>query len=161
MTVASMVSALCVVILSLGSLIESLDLSLSVIAGLFVMIVATEYGDRVGFAVFLVSGLISLMLPIKSPGIFYLAILGWYPLVQKKIHQLPPFISRVVKLLLFNGISAALIALSVFVLMMPFSFNTVFIITLVLANACFVLYDTLLERFLIWYIVKIRKRLGF
>ena len=158
---ASMLSALSVVIFSLGSIIESLDISLSVIAGLVIMIVATEYGDRVGLAVFFVSGLIGFFLPIKTPAVFYLALLGWYPLVQKKIHQLPPVLSRIVKFLLFNVILAALVFLSVAVLSTPFSLDLITVITLVLANACFVLYDTLLDRFLIWYIVKLRKRLGF
>ncbi len=156
-----MISALCVVILSLGSIIESLDLSLGMFAGLVVMIIACEYGDRVGLSVFLVSGIIGLFLPVKSPAIFYLAILGWYPIAQKKIHQLPPFFARLVKFVLFNAVLAGLIALSFFVMSMPFSLNTVTAITLILANACFFLYDTLLDRFLIWYIVKLRKRLGF
>jgi len=156
-----MLSALSVVIFSLGSIIESLDVSLSAIAGLVVMIVATEYGDRVGLAVFAVSGLVGLFLPIKSPAVFYLALLGWYPLIQKKLHQLPPVLSRVVKLLLFNVILAVLVFLSVAVLSTPFSLNLITVTTFVLANACFVLYDALLDRFLIWYIVKLRKRLGF
>lgn len=156
-----MVAALCVVVFSLGSFIESLDVSLSVLAGLLVMIVATEYGDPTGFSVFLVSGILGLLLPVKTPAIFFLAIFGWYPLVQKKIHRLPPFFARIVKLIVFNGAAAVLVALSVFVFSMPFSLNVVTCLTLALANAAFVMYDILLDRILIWYIVKLRKRLGF
>ena len=161
MTMASMISAFIVMIFSLGSIIESLDVSFSVIAGLVVMVVATEYGDRVGLGVFAVSGIIGLFLPVKSPAVFYLALLGWYPLIQKKIHQLPAVVARLVKLFLFNIILVALCFLSVFVLSAPITLNFITALTFVLANACFVLYDNLLDRFLIWYIVKLRKRLGF
>ena len=154
-------AALCVVILSIGSIIESLDSSLAMIAGLVVMLVATEYTDRVGVLVFLCSGIVSLFLPLKTPAVFYLVFFGWYPMVQKKIHLLPPLLSRIVKFLVVNFGLALLYLISAFVLSIPFQWNLITALTVVLANVCFVLYDTLLDRFLIWYFVKLRKRLGF
>ena len=94
-----MMAALCVVILFLGSIVESLDISLAILAGLVVMIVSTEYADRVGFFVFATASVISLMLPVKSAGILFLAFFGWYPLVQKWIQMLKPFFCLVIKFL--------------------------------------------------------------
>ena len=125
------------------------------------MLVATEYTDRVGVPVFLCSGILGLLLPLKTPAVFYLLFFGWYPMVQKKIHLLPPLFARLVKFLLFNFCLALLYFASAFVLSISWQWNLVTVLTVVLANACFVLYDTLLDRFLVWYFVKLRKRLGF
>lgn len=156
-----MMAALATAILSVGSVFESLDVSLSILSGLLILIVCTEYGDRVGFGVFLSSGLLSLfLLPIKSPAVLYLALAGWYPIVQKKINMLSPVLSRVIKTLLFNAILIALLILSFFV-MGTAEAKLVYITLVLLGNALFVLYDRLLDRFFLWYLLKIRTRLKF
>ena len=160
LTVSSLMAAFCVAIMSLGSLMESLDFSLSMLAGLVVMILSSEYGDRVALAVFAVGGILSLLLPLKTPALFFLALFGWYPIAQKKIHMLPPVICRLVKTLIFNAALALFLWLSAFITGVVD--GTVIYATLfVLGNICFVMYDILLDRFLIWYIVKIRPRLRF
>ncbi len=152
-------AAVCVVILSVGSLVESLDISLSIVAGLVVMIVETEYGNKMALCVFAVAGALSLILPLKTPGVFFLAFFGWYPIVQKKIQMLKPFLARTVKEILFNLVLVFGFFLSAFVTKTgeaTWLYGAMFL----LANACFILYDLLLDRFWIWYLIKIRKRLG-
>lgn len=160
LTISSLMAAMCVVILGLGSLVESLDVSLSILAGLLVMILSTEYSDKVALAVFLVSGILSLTLPVKSPAVFFLALFGWYPVVQKKINMLKPILSRVVKTLLVNGVFVLLVLFSAF-LTGTWEGKGVYLVLLILANFGFVLYDVLLDRFLIWYLLKLRNRLRF
>lgn len=156
-----MMAALVVAILSVGSLMESLDLSLSIIAGLIIDIVCTEYGYRFGLAVFSVSGLLSLfVLPVKSPAILFLALAGWYPIVQKKINTLKPILARIVKTVIFNAVLILLLVLSFFVTGVP-EVSWIYATLFVLGNACFVLYDLLLDRFFLWYLLKLRKRLKF
>lgn len=158
--ISSLMAAMCVAILSVGSLIESLDVSLAIIAGLVVMILSAEYGDKVAVSVFLVAGMISLLLPLKSAGILFLALGGWYPIVQKKINMLKPILARIVKTLLFNGIFVLLLFLSAFVTGVKET-PYLYLALLVLGNICFFLYDILLDRFLIWYILKLHNRLKF
>lgn len=161
LAISSMMAALAVAILSVGSLVESLDLSLSILAGLVILVVSTEYGDRIGLAVFLVSGVLSLLLlPIKSPAILFLALAGWYPIVQKKINLLSPILSRVLKTLIFNFVLILLLVLSFFVTGVP-EVKWVYATLFLLGNACFVLYDLLLDRVFLWYLLKLRKRLKF
>jgi hypothetical protein len=160
LTVSSLMAALCLVILSLGSLVESLDISLSILAGLVIMILSAEYADRVAFAVFGVTGILSLLLPVKSAGILFVAIFGWYPIVQKKIHYLKPFWARIVKFLICNTVLALLLAMSALI-MGKVDAIVVYLTLIVLANICFYMYDILLDRFLIWYIMKLRKHLRF
>ncbi len=124
------------------------------------MILSSEYGDRVAAGVFVVVGLIALLLPIKTPAVYFLSLFGWYPIVQKKINMLPPFFAKVIKTLLFNAIMALLLFLSAFVTGTADAV-WVYATLIVLANLCFVLYDILLDRFLIWYLLKLRNRLRF
>ena len=155
-----MMAAMCVAILSVGSLFESLDVTLAIVAGLVVLLIDTEYGFRPGLAVFLVAGILSLLLPIKTPAVLFLSFGGWYPLVQKKINMLPAIWALVLKLLLFNAVLAALLWLSAFVTGVKDA--TWVIATLfVVGNICFYMYDILLDRFMIWYILKLRSRLKF
>ena len=161
LAISSMMAALAVAILSVGSLFESLDLSLSILAGFVVFIVSIEYGDRIGLAVFLVSGILSLfLLPIKSPAILFLALAGWYPMVQKKINLLKPLLSRIVKTLIFNAALILLLLLSFFVSGVP-EVKWIYITLFLLGNACFVLYDLILDRIFLWYLLKLRNRLKF
>ncbi len=155
-----MMAAMCVAILSLGSLIESLDVSLSIIAGLVVMVLSAEYGDRVAACVFLVAGVLSLLLPLKSSGILFLSFSGWYPIVQKKINMLRPFLARVVKTVLFNAVLILLLVISAFVTGLVEQ-TFIYLSLLVLGNLVFFFYDILLDRFLIWYLLKLRHRLKF
>ncbi len=153
-------AAMCVAILSVGSLFESLDVTLAILAGLVVMVIATEYGNMAGSAVFFVAGLIALLLPLKSPAILFLALGGWYPMVQKKINMLRPFYALLVKTVVFNVILVALLALSAWVTG-TVDAKWIYAILFVMGNLCFYLYDILLDRFMIWYILKLRKRLKF
>ena len=153
-------AAMCVAILSLGSLFESLDVTVAIFSGLVVMIVATEYGDRAGFAVFLIAGLLALLLPVKSPAVLFLALGGWYPIVQKRINMLRPVFALLLKFLILNGVLVLLLVLSAFVTGTTDA-KWVYAALFVVGNLCFYLYDILLDRFMIWYILKLRKRLKF
>jgi hypothetical protein len=159
-SICSLMAAMCVAILAIGSLIESLDVTLSIVAGLVVMVIATEYGNRAGFSVFAVAGVLSLLLPLKSPAILFLAFGGWYPIVQKKINMLPPISARVVKFLIFNAVLFLLLVLSAFVAGITEPKWMYFTLALI-GNLCFYLYDILLDRVMIWYVLKLRKRLKF
>ena len=155
-----MMAAMCVAVLSVGSIFESLDVTLAIFAGLVVLIIHTEYGYKAALAVFLVSGLLSLLLPIKSPSVLFLALGGWYPMARIKIHQLSPRLAFVVKLFLFNAVLAILLWLSAFVTGITDA-AWMYVLLFVVGNLCFYMYDILLDRFMIWYILKLRKRLKF
>jgi len=153
-------AAMCVALFAVGILFESLDVTLAIAAGLVVMVIATEYGDRAGLAVFFVAGLLGLFLPVKSPAIMFLALGGWYPIVQKKVNMLSPRVALLVKFLIFNAVLALLLVLSAFLTGIEDP-KWVYAALFVIGNLCFYLYDILLDRAMIWYILKLRKRLKF
>lgn len=160
LSICSLMAAMCVAILSIGSLFESLDITLAIFAGLVVLVIATEYGDRAGFSVYAVAGILALLLPVKSPAVLFLALGGWYPIVQKKINMLRPFYAFVVKALILNAVLAALLLLSALVTGIVDA-TWVYAVLFVIGNLCFYLYDILLDRVMLWYILKLRKRLKF
>ena len=79
-TVCAMLSALGVVVLYLGSFIEVLDASMSVIASLMTVIVVIEFGRSASWSIYAVTAVLSLLLlPNKSPAVMYAAFFGFYP----------------------------------------------------------------------------------
>ena len=160
LSICSLMAAMCVAILAIGSLFESLDITLAIFAGLVVLVIATEYGDRAGFSVYAVAGILALLLPVKSPAVLFLALGGWYPIVQKKINMLRPFYAFLVKVLILNAVLAALLLLSALVTGIVDA-TWVYAVLFVIGNLCFYLYDILLDRVMLWYILKLRKRLKF
>ncbi len=160
LTVSALSAAMCVAIMSIGSLISSLDVSLALIAGLVIMVIDVEYGYRSALAVYLAAGLLSFLLPEKSPGILFLALLGWYPIAQKKLNMIKPVFSLAAKFVLFNGILFMLLYLTAFVTGIRDA-AWVNITLVVMGNICFYMYDFLLDRFFLFYLLKIRKRIKF
>ena len=159
-SVSALMAALCVVIMALGSLIESLDFSLAILAGLPILILSVEYGNRFAISVFAAAGLLALLLPVRSPAILFLAFFGWYPVAQKKIRFLRRPLAWTVRLVLFNVIMAALLAGSAWITGTGEAV-WIYAATAVFGNICFVMYDYLLERFLIWYEIRLRSHLRF
>lgn len=151
---------MCVAIMSLGSLIQTLDVSLALIASLVVMVMEVEYGGKAALSVYLVASLISFLLPEKSPAILFLAFLGWYPVAQKKLNMIRPILGYAVKFVLFNVVFCALLILSFFVTGIKDA-TWINITLLILGNVCFYMYDFLLDRFFLIYLLKIRPRLKF
>ena len=74
--------------------------------------------------------------------------------------MLRPLWAFVVKILIVNGVLVALLVLSAFVTGTTDA-KWVYITLVILGNVCFYMYDLLLDRFMIWYVLKLRKRLKF
>ena len=82
LSVLSLFCALSVVLMLVGCVIQSLDLTVAVAAGLTVAVAVIEYGA--GWAVMLyaaTSVLSFVLLPAKTPALFYVLIGGIYPII--------------------------------------------------------------------------------
>ena len=92
---SGIMTALCVVILYLGSFFSTIDLSLAAIAGILMILAVIELGDKYAWSVFLgVSILALLLIPTKYTAFFYAAFLGWYPIAKRHFERLHPVLSR-------------------------------------------------------------------
>ena len=103
MAVSSVLSALGVVMLYLGSMVEVLDMSMAVIASLICVFAVIEYGKGYPWLIFSVTAILSvLLLPIKTPAVMYAVFFGYYPIIKEKLERLPRVVSWILKEVIFN-----------------------------------------------------------
>ncbi|MBE6535125.1 MAG: hypothetical protein E7677_00680 [Ruminococcaceae bacterium] len=163
LTVCAALSAIGVVLLSIGHLIDVLDASLAVLASIVCIVAVIEYGKAAPWLVFSVTATLSLILiPPNSAALMYLMFFGYYPILKEKLERLPRVLSWVVKELIFNTAMVICIAL-ITILFMPTTEVTVwtYAILVLLCEVVFVLYDIALTRLISFYIYKLRTRFKF
>ncbi len=163
LTVCAALSAIGVVLLSIGHLIDVLDASLAVLASIVCIVAVIEYGKAAPWLVFSVTATLSLILiPTNSAALMYLMFFGYYPILKEKLERLPRVLSWVVKELIFNTAMVICIAL-ITILFMPTTEVTVwtYAILVLLCEVVFVLYDIALTRLISFYIYKLRTRFKF
>lgn len=148
-----MMTALAVVILCLGGLIPAATFCCPVLASLTLLPVLQGWGRKAALCVWAASALLGLLLgPDKEAAALYL-VLGYYPAVQSGFDRQRPLLRWGGKLLLFNGATLALYAFLIFVLGLEAlvqeyreTGTLLLIVTLVLGNVVFLIYDLLLKR---------------
>lgn len=163
LTVSALLAALGVVILALGSLLDTLDLSVAALASFFCIYAVIELRGWYPWAIWAVTaGLSLLLLPQKSPALFYL-FLGIYPMFKEKIERLHIVVSWVLKLVWLHA-SGVLIFLGFHFLLAPnaeMESRWWFLAILYVAAVfCFVLYDIALTRLITFYLARLKGRLG-
>lgn len=159
--VSSVLSALGVVMLYLGSMVEVLDISMAVIASLICVFAVIEYGKGYPWLIFFVTAILSLLLlPSKTPAVMYAVFFGFYPIIKEKLERLPRVLSWVLKEIIFNVAFVIMAVLVMFVFTvgevvidLPYIIGIVF-----LGELTFVLYDIAMTRLISLYIFKLRKR---
>lgn len=158
---AGMLSALAVVFLLLGSMVELLDLSAAAMASLAVMAAVIELGKGWACGVYAVSALLSVLLFPQTATITFAMFLGYYPILKVFLNRIKSLLLQyAAKLLCFNafllaafwlikkliGVESAWLEGSLWVLFL-------------LGNATFVVFDFALAKLALFYIVKIKNRM--
>ncbi len=162
----AMLSALGVIFLSLGSLVEVLYISMAVLASLLCIFAVIEYGKGAPWMIYAVTSTLALILPLpsKTPVLFYAAFFGFYPILKEKFEKRKKLLSWILKEITFNVCFAIIGAAIVFLFGLEDTtfFNPFMIaVTVALAEVAFVLYDIVLTRLITIYLVKLRKRFKF
>lgn len=162
LTVSAMLCALGVILLSLGSLVDVLDITMAVLASLFCVYAVIEIGGAYPWLIWLVTSLLSLLLlPTKTPALFYALFAGFYPILKEKLEKLSRPVSWVLKLVVFH------VSLGVIVLVLRLFFPAALdmgrirwmpLVLYLSCVACFVLYDYALSHMITFYLVKLRHR---
>ena len=87
--VAGVLVALSVIILYLGCAIEVLDLTMSAIVSLLVVVIVIEMGYNYAWLSYVSTSILSLvLLPQKTPAIFYMCFMGFYPIIKSYIERI-------------------------------------------------------------------------
>jgi hypothetical protein len=161
-----MLSALGVILLYLGSIIEVLDISMAVIASLACIIAVIEYGKSAPWAIYGVTTVLSLiLLPNKTPAVFYAIFFGFYPILKEKLEKLNKITSWVLKEITFNVCLVLMAFAAYFFITVGDNalLNSPIIIAgiALLAELVFILYDVALTRLISFYLVSLRHRFKF
>lgn len=179
LTLSAIMAAMGVVMLTLGSLIEVLDLSMGAIASMLCIIAVIELGGAYPWLIYAVTSILSVILyPAGTACWFYLVFFGFYPIIKEKIEKLITPIAWTLKLAVFNVSAIIYILVAYFIFFggaASGSFlqwvNTFFggygsgiaiaIAIYVALNVVFVVYDIALTRIISFYLVKLRHRFKF
>ena len=177
LTLCAILSAMGVVLLMLGALIETLDLSMAALASFFCIFAVIELGGTYPWLIFAVTGTLSVvLLPHSAGGWFYLLFFGYYPILKEKLERLKKPVSYLFKILIFNaavflGTAVTLLLFygggegktlwDAFIFFFGGEDAGIYLAlgTYLLSNAVFVIYDFALTRMITFYFIKIRPRL--
>ena len=117
LTLCAIMSAIGVVILTLGSFVEVLDLSMAAIASFLCIVAVIEIGGVYPWMIYVVTSILSVILyPAGTAGWFYLVFFGFYPIIKEKLERLNKTLLWIFKILVFNASVAfcALVAFYIF-----------------------------------------------
>lgn len=155
---SSLMVALGVAFMYVGALFEVLDISTAALASVCVLLVLTELGGRYAWLTFAVTGVLSLiLLPTKTAAILFLGFLGFYPMAKSFFERkFRGWRCLVLKILLLNVCTCLMLLAVRYVVAEALWFE---IMTLIIVNIVFVVYDVALTRLLGAYVFVWRKKL--
>ena len=162
LALASLCAALAEVFLSVGVLLEVLDMSAALLASFLVLFCLLEMGYRYALAVFSVTALLSLILmPQNTATWMFTLLFGYLPISKFGFEKLcGKVLSWIPQLLLFNALYAAVIFLLGFTVENAFGISPhlVYIAFFAVGNLTHLLCDILYGRLARIYLFKFRER---
>ena len=159
LALAALLSALGVVLLYVGAVVEVLDMSVAMLASFPIVFAVIEMGGAWPWLMYAVTGALSLiLLPQKLPCVFYILLAGFYPILKEKIEgRVRGFVCYLLKFLVFGvSVSVMWLAIRVFLPATVVEGGVFFWIGLVAVTLF--LYDILLTRLVTKYLLVWRKR---
>ena len=156
-----MTVALGTVIMSIGAMIDVMDLTLCAVASLLVVLIYIEIGSPYTWLVWLATTLATAITFFGSAiWIEYLLVFGIYPLLKSYIERLPRVLWLPIKLLFVNAMCFVLVMLCQWILGIPFieaKGTTAMVVLILLINVAFVVYDMFISAMVRLYVYKWRK----
>ena len=162
LAVSAMLCALGVILLSLGSLIEVLDISVACIASLLCIYAVIEIGGVYPWLIWAVTSVLAMiLLPQKTPAVFYACFAGFYPILKEKLEKRPTKVALPVKLLVFHA--SLLLMYAGMKLFAPAAlegdgYTWIYLAAYAVSFGVFFLYDIALTRLITLYLYRFRNR---
>ena len=161
-TLSAMLVALGTAFMVLGAVVEVLDLTVCAIASMLVVFVYLEIGSYYPWLVWICTSLATtLIYPGSLIWVEYALVFGIYPLIKAYLERLPKWSWIVVKLIYINAVIWTLFAICELIFGVPFfgeGSRVMTIITYVLMNVAFVMYDIFITVMVRFYYDKLRHR---
>ena len=148
MATCSMATAVGVVVMLLGGILELGMYVCPMVIGLCLIPIGRQYGVKYQLLIWIAISLLSfLLVPNPEENLVFAGLFGWYPALQPRLQKLPKLLRVPVKLVLFNGITIALESLLIYVLVPEAMDSSMMLLLLLLGNVMFVMYDRIIDRF--------------
>ena len=159
--ISAVLVALSVIILYLGCAIEVLDLTMSAIVSLLVVVIVIELGYKYAWFAYLATSVLSLLLlPQKTPAIFYACFMGFYPIIKSHTERINSAILRwTIKLVAGNVALIAMLWLICLFVPNEFEGGWMLVAAYILGITAFVMYDIALTKLITLYFARIRDRI--
>lgn len=156
-------AALGTVLLTVGAYFSVLDLSMAAVASLTVVFAVIELKGKYPYLVYLVTSVLSLLLPSRTPALLYALFAGYYPILKACLEgRFSRTVSWLFKIVAFLAAFSLIAFLSVKVFtFFELTWQSWYVAGLLLAVAVFVLYDIALTRLITAYLVRWRRRFRF
>ena len=167
MALTGMLCALAVVLMMLGGVIPLATFCCPALAGLMLIPVFVECGEKLSWCAYAAIAALSLILCPDKEAALLLAFIGYYPILRWRLDQLRSRLLRVVaKLGVFNLAVLAMYALSILVLQMYQILReyqemglALTVACLLVGNVTLLLYDRLIAIMTALYVNRLRGRL--
>ncbi len=160
LTVASMLCALCVVLMLIGSIIEVMDLSVSALASFIVIFAVIEMGGAYPYLIWTAGSILALLLlPNKLPAIYFAMFFGWYPIVKNYFERVAVWLSWILKTAAFVISFGGMLYVSSFFVGADEIMSDITIPLMLVGVLVFVIFDIALTRIIRAYMNIWRKKL--
>lgn len=164
----AVVAALSLVLMLITGIIPVGTYALPCLSGILLTVIVIEFGIPWAFGVyFTVSVLSFLMVSDKEAALYYVFILGVYPILKSLFERIRiKWLSFLLKLVYFNISAVAAFYVSIFLLSVPVESFSLFGINMPLAfllagNLVFIVYDICVTRLVTIYLSVWRNRFKF
>lgn len=138
----AMMTALSVVLMAVGAILELGTYASPMLASLCLLPVGEKYGRKWQTLVWIASALLSILLiPAPEQNLMYFGLFGWYPIFRPLFQRLPRLLRLPGKLLALNAVMIAIEALVMLVLVPEVMEPVYLIVFLILMNVLFLVYD--------------------
>ena len=159
-TFCALSAGICLVMMYVGYLSGVFDLSAIFVCGLITVVIMIEVKGMYPWLTAAVCTVLSfIMLPSKILAFGYAAVGGLYPILREYAARTGKLVSWILKLAMAEVIIAGYIILVKFVFIAPDATDIRIFPLILLATACFIVYDMALERFKLIYNLKLRDRI--
>lgn len=153
-------TALCVVILTVGALSGVGNYAGSMLAGICLLPAGWEWGRKTELVLWISVSLVGAMvIPDPETILLFAAFFGWYPVFRASLDRFPLLLRILLKLLIFNLTAVGCEILVMKVLAPETEEAWILLLLLILGNVAFFLYDAVLPRIELLYRVRLRKLL--
>ncbi len=156
---SAILCALGVIIMFLGAVIETIDITMAALASFLVVVCMIEIGGYMPFLVFASTATLSmLLLPNKTVAVIYVMYFGFYPILKKYLERLPILFSWIAKFIVFN-IAIMLYYIFLKDVLFP-DIDSIKLYLVLLLNVIFFTLDMAQTLFITAYVRRFRRLLG-